>query len=347
MNDNEQYIKRCFDLAKLASSQVGANPKVGAVIVKNDKIIAEGFHEYFGGPHAEANAFNCLKNKDLLKKATLYVSLEPCNHYGKTPPCVESVIKYKIPKVVISCIDPNPKTMGQSVEKMKRARIEVVTNILEEEGKILNAGFYSDIQRRRPFVILKYAQSSNNQFGVRGQQVWISSAFSKRLVHKWRSEVAAIMVGTNTLKTDNPRLDNRLYFGTSPVKVLLSRNGNFLTDAAALKSRGRTIIVTNRQVKGISAADHWKFDFDENLLKNMLNQLHEEGLNTLMVEGGARLISSFITQNLWDEARIFTGAKTINDRYALAAPTFNGHLVQTFALGVDKLEVFRNNGMGR
>ncbi len=344
MTANEWYIQRCFDLAKQGGGHVGSNPKVGAIIVKNDKIIGEGFHRRFGGLHAEVNAFNSLKNKDLLQFSTLYVSLEPCNHFGKTPPCVESILKYKIPKVVISCIDPNPKTLGQSIAKLKAAGVAVTLNVLKQKGAELNNGFYSGMQRQRAFVILKYAKSLNNQLGVQGQQIWISSAFAKRLVHKWRSEISAIMVGSNTLKTDDPKLDNRLYFGATPVKVLLSRNGDFPNSAAALNSKGRVIIITDIQTATISGNSiwHWKFDFDRNLLKNIVERLHLEGLDTLMVEGGAGLINSFIDQNLWDEARIFTGKMVIADRLAIPAPTLNGRLTQSFILGPDKLEVYKN-----
>jgi len=338
------FIQRCFELASLANGQVTPNPKVGAVIVHNGKIVGEGYHEFPGGPHAEINAINSLKNKHLLPTCAIYVSLEPCNNYGKTPPCVESILKYKIPEVYISVIDPNPLTMGKSVEKLKAAGVKVEVNILSKKGKKVSPGFFSSITNDRPYVILKFAQSLNKKIGIADTNFWISNPYTKRLTHKWRSEINAIIVGSNTLLIDNPQLNNRLYFGKSPVKVLLKRDGILPKDVAAINTVGKTIVVSDLSSAtcNLSNTSQWKLPFDHNLLKNILKNLKKEGLNSLLVEGGATLINHFLKQNLWDEARIFTGNKMINHPKSIAAPTINGTLQNSLNIGDNLLQVFAN-----
>ncbi len=344
MTHHELCIQRCFDLASLAAGGVTPNPKVGAVLTYRDKIIGEGYHQFPGGPHAEVNAINSLKDKELLSKCSLYVSLEPCNNFGKTPPCVDSILKYKIPKVFISIIDANPSTMGKSIKKLKAAGVVVELNILKEKGKKITQGFFSSIEKNRPYIILKYAQSANKKIGIKGEQLWISNPMTKRLTHKWRSEINAIIVGSNTLKIDNPQLNNRLYFGKSPVKLLLKRNGQIPSDTAALLTAGKTIIISepNATIVKIPNVKQWFIPFDEALLTNILHNLKKEGLNSLLVEGGTTLINSFIQQNLWDEARIFTSKKTINHPKSIAAPSPEGMLMATHQIGDNSLSVIEN-----
>ncbi len=344
MSQHQLFIQRCFELALLANGKVTPNPKVGAVIVHNGKIIGEGYHRFPGGPHAEINAINSLTNKELLPYCSIYVSLEPCNNFGKTPPCVESILKYKIPEVYISVIDPNPLTMGKSVEKLKAAGVKVTLNILSEKGKTVSPGFFSSIINKRPYVVLKFAQSLNKKIGVANTNVWISNPYTKRLTHKWRSELNAIIVGSNTLLVDNPMLNNRLYFGKSPVKLLLKRNGVLPKDAAVLRSAGKTIIVSDLSPKTFSYpnTDIWQLPFDDDLLKNILANLKKEGLNSLLVEGGATLINHFIQQDLWDEARIFTGNHSINHPDSIPAPTIEGTLINSTNIGDNLLQVIKN-----
>jgi len=289
MAHSHLFIQRCFELANLSAGKVSPNPRVGAVITYKDKIIGEGFHQAPGGPHAEINAINSLKNKGLLPKSKLYISLEPCNNFGKTPPCVNSILAYKIPEVFISLVDPNPLTMGKSVERLKAAGVKVNINILPKKGFKTAAGFFSTYQKSRPYVILKFAQSLNKKIGVPDKQVWISNPFTKRLTHKWRSETTAILIGSGTLTIDNPRLNNRLYFGKSPVKLLLKRQGYLAPNVAALNSEGQTIIICEPKAKKINYPNtkQWRLPFDENLLPNILQNLKKEGLNSLLVEGGA------------------------------------------------------------
>ncbi|MFK7979397.1 MAG: bifunctional diaminohydroxyphosphoribosylaminopyrimidine deaminase/5-amino-6-(5-phosphoribosylamino)uracil reductase RibD [Saprospiraceae bacterium] len=345
MEHHQLFIQRCFELAQLAAGSVAPNPRVGAVITYQNKIIGEGFHQFAGGPHAEINAINSLKNKDLLSKSTLYISLEPCNNYGKTLPCVNSILAHKIPVVNISLQDPNPMTMGQSINKLKRAGVKVKINILPKKGVKTTAGFLSTFQKGRPQVILKYAQSLNKMMGVTDKQFWISNPYTKRLTHKWRSEHNAIIIGSGTLAIDNPRLNNRLYFGKSPVKLLLKRDGYIAPNTAILHSEGRTIIVCEPTAQTINYPNtkQWRLAFDEHLLPNILKNLTKEGLNSLIVEGGATLLNSFIQQNLWDEARIFTGNKLINATNSIPAPILRGQLTESFQIGDNRLEIFENS----
>jgi len=344
MTHHELCIQRCFDLATLAAGKVTPNPRVGAVITHKGKIIGEGFHQFPGGPHAEINAINSLKNKAILSKCSIYVSLEPCNNFGKTPPCVNSILKYKIPKVFISIIDANPFTMGQSIAKLKAAGVMVELNILKEKGKKVTQGFFSSIEKNRPFIVLKYAQSANKKIGVAGEQFWISNPMTKRLTHKWRSELNAIIVGSNTLKIDNPQLNNRLYFGKSPVKLLLKRDGKIPAQTAAFYTDGKTIVISEPNAKKINSptVEQWFFPFDEALLTNILTNLKKVGLNSLLVEGGTTLINSFIQQNLWDEARIFTSGKVINHLKSIEAPAPKGKLIATHQIGDNSLTVIEN-----
>jgi len=338
------YIKRCFDLSRLGRGTVTPNPVVGAVIVYNGKIIGEGFHKQVGEAHAEINAINSVKDKSLLSQSTIYVSLEPCHHYGKTPPCVDSLLRYKFAKVVISVTDPNPRVMGKSIQKLKTNGIKVVTHVLEKEGRSQNAFFLSNFERKRPYVVLKYAQSANQVFGVSEQQVWISNAYTKRLVHRWRSEIGAIIVATNTALADNPKLNNRLYFGKSPLRILLDRQLRVPTSTHLLSDDSPTIIITEK-AKPLNAGNNCEYlnlPFDEQLLTQLLTVLYDRGIDALLVEGGAGLLQSFIKEDLWDEARILTGPAVITEAHTIPAPKICGKLVNHFMIGDNKLEVFRN-----
>lgn len=344
MTHHQLCIQRCFDLASLAAGKVTPNPRVGAVITYKKKIIGEGFHQYPGGPHAEINAINSLNNKDLLPKCSIYISLEPCNNFGKTPPCVDSILKYKIPRVFISVIDANPSTMGKSIEKLRAAGVVVKVNILKNKGRKVTQGFFSSIEKNRPHILLKFAQSANKKIGVANKQIWISNPLTKRLTHKWRSETNAIIVGSNTLKTDNPKLNNRLYFGRSPVKLLLKRNGQILPDTAALKTAGKIIVISELNAKRVNYPNtsQWFLPFDNTLLNSILHNLKKEGINSLLVEGGPSLLNSFIQQNLWDEARIFTSTKAINHPESIDAPNLEGKLIATHQIGDNSLSLLEN-----
>lgn len=344
MIEEQIFIKRCFELARLAIGRVNPNPLVGAIIVNNGMIISEGYHQFYGGPHAEVNAISAIKDKQILTQSTLYVSLEPCNNYGKTPPCVDAILRYKIPKVVISTIDQNPTTMGQSIKKLKDAGVQVKINVLQSEGEYLVSDFFTSIKFKRPYIILKFAKTVNDKIGIYDKNIWISNAYTKRLTHKWRSEINAIIVGSKTLIVDNPRLDNRLYFGNSPIKILLKRDGLLPPSIAAWHSKGKKILVSEKKNEIPESAhyENWRFAFDENLLSNILQKLHKQGIQSLLVEGGATLIQSFIDQNLWDESRVYISPNIITDKDAIDAPKLGGIVSKKYQIARDILEIRRN-----
>lgn len=343
MNDDNIYIKRCFDLARLGRGSVSPNPIVGAVIVYKGKIIGEGFHERVGSAHAEINAINAVTDKSLLSQSTIYVSLEPCHHHGRTPPCVDSLLRHKFEKVVISVTDPNPRVMGKSIQKLKTNGVAVVTHVLEKQGRTQNAFFLSNFEHKRPYIVLKYAQSANQVFGVANQQVWISNPYTKRLVHRWRSEISAIVVATNTALVDNPKLDNRLYFGKSPVRILLDRQLRVPTSSNLLSDQKPTIIITEQEPPNNpgKGCEYLNLPFNEQFLPQLMVVLHKRGLDALLVEGGAGLLQSFIKEGLWDEARILTGPAVITEAQSIPAPKISGQLVNRFMIGDNRLEVFR------
>lgn len=311
----EKFMSRCIDIAEKFGADVKTNPMVGALLEYNGKIIAEGAHEHFGSPHAEVNAIQNVKteNEHLIAKSTLYVTLEPCFHYGKTPPCVALILHKKIQKVVISCTDPNPKVAGQSISLLRENGVEVVTGVLEEKGKRLIAPFILSMSQKRPYTILKYAQSADGFMGKSDEQVWLTNSFSKRLVHKWRSETDAILVGKNTALLDNPQLTNRLYFGKNPTRILIDKNLDIPMYYHIYDESAQTIVPnlsTNFVQNNIVFQ---KSTFDENFLTTFLHSLYEKNIGKLIVEGGAQTLQHFINQNLWDEARVFTVPKLLHN----------------------------------
>lgn len=340
----ELFIRRAFDLARLAEGSAVPNPMVGAVIVFQNRIIGEGYFKGFGQPHAEVNAVANVKEEDrqFLTQSEIYVSLEPCNFFGKTPPCTSLILKSKIPRVIISTIDKTPQVSGNGIELLRQNGVEVITGVLEKEGNELVKYRTNYVERKSPFVILKYAQSKDGFIGQKNKSVWITNHYSKILVHKWRSEINAIMIGTNTARQDNPKLTNRLYFGKSPLRIVLDRK-NELPESLHIFSDGLptwqitenlTRTFTNKNVIQIEVP------FDQILLKNLLERLHEEKIGTLLVEGGAQLLQSFIDQNLWQEARVFEGNKYLTN--GIVAPKIPVAPSEEFEIENDILKIFHN-----
>ena len=290
MNYELKYMWRCIQLAKCGAVGAPPNPMVGAVIVYKDKIIGEGYHRRCGGPHAEVNAIRSVRNESLLKESTIYVSLEPCSHYGKTPPCADLIIEKKIPRVVVGCMDPFAKVNGQGIRKLRDAGIEVVVGVLEKECLELNKRFITFHQQHRPFVTLKWAQSEDGFIDAERKQgdepVKFSSHFTQTLVHQMRAMNQAIMVGTKTVLMDNPTLTTRLWEGPNPLRVTIDRNG-VLPDSVHLKDGKVPTVIYN-------TGD----------LRQILADLYKRGVQSLMVEGGAQLLQHFMDEGLWDEARV-------------------------------------------
>jgi diaminohydroxyphosphoribosylaminopyrimidine deaminase/5-amino-6-(5-phosphoribosylamino)uracil reductase len=290
---------------------------VGSVIVYEGKIIGEGWHKKAGEPHAEVNAVRSVKDKSLLKKATIYVSLEPCSHFGKTPPCCDLIIANKIPNVVVGTVDPNEKVAGNGIKKLVEAGTNVTVGVLEDECNELNKRFFTFHQKKRPYIVLKWAESQDGflapekEINPERKPVWITNQYSRQLVHKWRSEEQAILAGTQTIIDDNPKLNTRDWFGNNPVRVILDQNNRISKDSFVFDNSVKTIVFSKFE-NNISTENtiFEKIDFNENLIENILSVLYQYQIQSVIIEGGRQTLQSFIDQNIWDEARIFVGKNT-------------------------------------
>jgi len=339
---HQPYIRRCFDLAQRATGAVSPNPLVGAVLVYGDRIIGEGWHARYGQAHAEVNAVASVSATDrhLIPAARLYCNLEPCYHYGKTPPCVDLVLRERIRQVVISNTDPNPKVAGQSVQKMRAAGVEVVTGILENEGARLNRAFFTWISKKRPHIILKWAQSADGYLGRQGEQTPISSPLSQRLTHRWRTEADAILVGAYTALTDNPRLDNRLYPGPAPLRIALDRH-KVLPAAHHLLDDSQPTWIAGPSRPGHFSQTLFLDLPAENPLELLLDRLAQTNQAILYVEGGPATHQLFIDRGLFDELRIITNTNLYLGE-GLPAAKINARppLQESCRIGADQIDIF-------
>lgn len=305
-------MRRCLQLASNGIGRVAPNPMVGAVIVHNDNIIGEGFHTAYGQPHAEIEAIRSVKDSSLLHTSTLYVNLEPCAHYGKTPPCVEAIIKEKIPRVVIATRDPYEKVSGKGVEILLQNGVEVIESILEKEAVFLNRRFITFHSLKRPYIILKWAQSKDGYVDISRNKkkgiFWISSPpATKKIVHRWRSEESAILIGTRTALNDNPSLTVREVEGKNPLRIVFDKR-NVLSSDNAIFSNDTSTWVLNESKNEVQRNVEWKkIDFSNRLFDGLMALLHEEKILSVIIEGGAETLRRFIEKDLWDEARVITG----------------------------------------
>ena len=325
-------MRRALELARYGYGHVSPNPMVGCVIEHNGKIIGEGWHRRFGEAHAEVNAVASVRDEALLRDSTLYVSLEPCSHYGKTPPCAELIIRKGIPRVVVGTLDPFPEVSGRGVRMLREAGVEVVTGVLEEEARALNPAFMTFQIRKRPYVYLKWAQSADGFMDVRRKDasehpVLLSSAETLRRVHRLRSEVAAIMVGTRTALLDNPSLTVRHWVGRSPVRVVLDRTLKLPAGSHLLDGAVRTLVFTAVEAGSRPNVEYVRIDFGQEVLPQVLQYLYGQNLNSLMVEGGAGLLASFLDAGLWDEAWVETAPAVLGA--GVKAPAVSGVLTAT------------------
>lgn len=298
---------------------------VGAVLVYEDKIIGEGYHEKYGEAHAEVNCINAVRKEDrpFITKSTLYVSLEPCAHYGKTPPCADLIIQNKIPEVVIGCRDPFEEVDGKGIEKLKAAGIKVTTHILEKECRELNKRFFTFHTEKRPYIILKWAQSFNGKIvAAGGDRTFISNEYSNRLVHKWRSEEAGIMIGTTTALRDNPSLTNRLWKGPQPVRIVIDSELRIPLSHKIYDRSVRTIIFNTHKNGQEGNLLFYKLERDHSFVPQILLALYKLNIQSVLIEGGALLLQSFINEAAWDEARVITNTEMLIEA-GLSAPTLN------------------------
>lgn len=318
MTIDEKYMKRAMVLAANGRGAVKSNPMVGAVIVYDDRIIGEGFHCEYGKAHAEVNAIRSVKDESLLAKSTMYVTLEPCSHYGKTPPCAELIIQKHIPRVVIGTLDPYPEVAGRGVEMLRKAGVEVITGLLEDELHELNRPFMTAHLRKRPYVILKWAQSADGFIDKKRSDastpaVVLSTPESMRLVHKLRAEVSAIMVGTNTALLDNPALTVRHWVGEAPVRVVLDRSLRIPSHYKLFDGSVPTLIFTAGQGESRENVEYITIDFSTHVLPQVLETLYQRKLISLLVEGGSTLHNQFLKENLWDEIRMEETSALLHD----------------------------------
>lgn len=342
--DLELYMNRCLQLAENGLSNVAPNPMVGSVIVHDNKIIGSGYHQQYGGPHAEVHAIQSVENKELLQNSTLFVNLEPCSHHGKTPPCADLIIENQIPKVVVAMRDPNPKVAGQGIERLRAAGIEVIEGICEKEAAFLNRRFIMFHTKRRPYIILKWAESADGFMDrLRGESDnpginWISHSETKKLVHQWRSEERAILVGKNTIENDDPSLTTRLVDGNSPLRVVLSSSGKIPENAKILKD-GNPTLIFNVNVSKKEGNAEW-IKTDSKLIDFALKTLFERNITSIIVEGGRDTLNRFLEINLWDEIRIIKSPRMLGE--GLNAPEFGRIPQSTFDYGKDEIRMYYN-----
>lgn len=314
MNIHEKYIKRCIELAENGLGTTYPNPMVGSVIVYENQIIGEGWHKKAGEPHAEVNAVRSVKDKSLLKKSTIYVSLEPCSHFGKTPPCCDLIIANEIPNVVVGTVDPNEKVAGKGILKLIEAGANVTVGVLEDECNELNKRFFTFHQKKRPYIILKWAESQDGFLAPEKtinqdrKPIWITNPYSRQLVHKWRTEEQAILVGTQTVIDDNPKLNARDWSGNNPVRVVIDRENKIDDNSFIFDDTVKTIIFSNENRKSSTANTQFEvIDFSKNIIPEILDVLYKNQIQSIIIEGGRQTLQSFIDESIWDEARIFVG----------------------------------------
>ncbi|MCD2259288.1 bifunctional diaminohydroxyphosphoribosylaminopyrimidine deaminase/5-amino-6-(5-phosphoribosylamino)uracil reductase RibD [Psychroserpens luteolus] len=334
MTAHENYIERCIAIAKKGLGSTAPNPMVGCVIVYQNQIIGEGYTSTYGGAHAEVNAINSVKIKSLLKEATLYVTLEPCAHFGKTPPCSDLIIKHNIPNVVIGCIDDNEQVAGQGIAKLKAAGCHVIVGVLEHECKVHHKRFFTFHNKKRPYIILKWAETKDGFIAPiskdKKQPVWITNVSSRQLVHKWRAEEQAILVGTNTVLEDNPSLTVRDWTGNQPIRIVIDRTNKLSQDYLVFDSKAETLIISEENT-----------DFEKPLPQQIGALLHSKNINSVIIEGGAKTLQAFIDENFWDEARVFTGASIFSK--GTKAPQCSGQLISETPILEDSLKIYVNN----
>ncbi|WP_198520118.1 bifunctional diaminohydroxyphosphoribosylaminopyrimidine deaminase/5-amino-6-(5-phosphoribosylamino)uracil reductase RibD [Lacinutrix sp. Bg11-31] len=327
MTTHEIYMQRAIQIANNGLGTTRPNPMVGAVIVHNNKIIGEGFTSKYGGNHAEVNAIKSVTDKLLLAKSTIYVTLEPCSHYGKTPPCSDLILHHKIPNVVIGCVDDNPEVAGKGIKKLMEAGCNVTIGVLEKECKAHHKRFFTFHNKKRPYIILKWAETSDGFIAPtsRDEQkpVWITNQLSRQLVHKWRAEEQAILVGANTVLQDNPSLTVRDWTGNNPIRVVLDKNEKLQKHLSVFNYEAETILLK------------------ENTAKSICDTLFTNSINSIIIEGGAKTLQLFIDEGLWDEARIFKGKIDFND--GVKAPKFSETLITKEKILEDTLRIYKNS----
>ncbi|WKK65037.1 bifunctional diaminohydroxyphosphoribosylaminopyrimidine deaminase/5-amino-6-(5-phosphoribosylamino)uracil reductase RibD [Lutimonas zeaxanthinifaciens] len=345
MEDHEKFMKRCLELARHGLGLVYPNPMVGAVVVYEDRIIGEGWHQKAGSPHAEVNAINAVSDRSLLPKSTIYVNLEPCSHHGRTPPCADLIVKSGIPRVVVGSLDPNPLVSGRGLNKLRANSVEVISEVLKQESEELNKRFYTFHQKKRPYIILKWAQSKDGfifphaENIEKGSPVWITNEFSRQKVHQWRTEEASILVGRKTVEQDNPQLSSRDFKGNQLYRIIIDAELRLKGNLNIFDGSCPTLVFNSRRNEIDNNIEFCKLDFKEGVIEQILKVLYDKDIQSLIVEGGSVTINSFLDGELWDEARVFEGSAIFHK--GIKAPELKGiHKVES-QIGRDKLYRFK------
>ncbi len=343
---DEKYMQRCLQLAQIAEGNTYPNPMVGSVIVHKGKIIGEGYHRKAGEPHAEVNAVHSVKDKSLLKQSTLYVNLEPCAHYGKTPPCSKLIIDHGIPEVIIGCIDSFSEVAGKGVEMMQKAGVRVKTGVLEKESLELNRRFFTCHNKKRPYIILKWAQSQDSFIDIDrdadnfGQPTWITNEWARRAVHQQRSTEQAILVGTNTALKDNPSLTVRDWAGNQPLRCVIDRYGRLPEDLKLFDGKSNTLVYNTKRSSKSQGVEYVQVK-GEGIISDILDDLWKRTIQSVIIEGGSSTLKMFIEAGLWDEAHKYVGEVLFAS--GVEAPELSGRLIEKKNFGTSRLYVYRNN----
>lgn len=334
LDKDSQYIKRCIQLGSNALGTARPNPMVGALVVYKDQIIGEGYTSPYGGPHAEVNAINSVADKSLLPHSKLYVTLEPCSHYGKTPPCSQFIIAHNIPQVIIGCVDDNPEVAGKGIEHLITSGCDVNVGIEEQLCKFHHRRFFTFHNKKRPYIILKWAQTLDGIIApkMKNEKVplWISNKTSRQLVHKWRSEEQAILVGANTVMQDNPSLTVRDWLGHNPLRIVIDSHN----------SLDKTHIIFNDEAETIHLTPE-TIDFSKNVAEQVCEILYSKNISSVIIEGGVKTLQQFINEELWDEARVFIGNTNIAN--GVYAPHFEGRLISEQQIKNDLLKIYQHD----
>lgn len=335
---DELFMRRALELAVLGLGNVSPNPLVGSIIVHDGNIIGEGWHKKYGEAHAEVNAVASVENKNLLKESTVYVNLEPCSHVGKTPPCADMLVANRVKKVVVANLDSNPLVAGNGIKRLRAEGIEVITGILDKQGNELNKRFFTYMEKQRPYIILKWAETADGFIARENyDSKWISNEYSRQLVHKWRSEEDAILVGAKTVAHDNPQLNVRDWSGRNPIRIVIDRFMK-LSETVTVFDRKQETILYNL----IKHEEHPNLALvridEENFFDNLLKDLYKKKVQSLLIEGGATTLNFFLALGLWDEARVFRSARSFNK--GIPAPLLHGRLIESYPIESDTLNIF-------
>lgn len=341
MSNHHPFMRRCFDLARLGAGHVSPNPMVGAVLVHEGRIIGEGWHQRWGEAHAEVNCLRSVatENQHLIPYSTLYCSLEPCFHVGKTPPCVDRILEHRIPRVVMANVDPNPKVAGQSIMKMRAAGVEVETGVLSDEGAALNRSFFHWIEKKRPYVVLKWAQSADGFLGRTGERTPVSGPWVQRLVHRWRSESDAILAGTTTVRTDNPKLDARLYGGRNPLRIVFDLEKKISAEYNVLDDSIETWVFGPARTGHFTRTQFFPATGKVELTA-LLEELYKANRTILFVEGGANVLTQFLENGLWNEIRLIENNTRLGGGVKAPGLPVGLEHQEAFLLGPDSIRIW-------